>query len=134
MPLFIKTFTLSSCPCKGGWVGRKGGAVMKTSLMVKITQSDLSPWNAGRPLLPVAWLPGVTRVITPSLGLSFICTILQIKSSLTILCHKRWVITAGEKENITIKYLPLLSYIIMHFYPFYFFFGVFEYTLNTIIK
>lgn len=45
MPLFIKTFTLSSCPCKGGWV---------TSLMVKITQSDLSPWNAGRPVLPVA--------------------------------------------------------------------------------
>lgn len=54
MPLFIKTFTLSSCPCKGGWVGRKGGAVMKTSLMVKITQSDLFPWNAGRPVLPVA--------------------------------------------------------------------------------
>lgn len=92
MPLFIKTFTLSSCPCKGGWV---------TSLMVKITQSDLSPWNAGRPVLPVAWLPGVTRVITPSLGLSFICTILQIKSSLTILCHKRWVITAGKKRKLT---------------------------------
>lgn len=101
MPLFIKTFTLSSCPCKGGWVGRKGGAVMKTSLMVKITQSDLSPWNAGRPVLPVAWLPGVTRVITPSLDLSFICTILQIKSSLTILCHKRWVITAGKKRKLT---------------------------------
>lgn len=84
----------------GGWVGRKGGAVMKTSLMVKITQSDLSPWNAGRPVLPVAWLPGVTRVITPSLGLSFICTILQIKSSLTILCHKRWVITAGKERKL----------------------------------